>query len=281
MTREREAPLKRRRQPATKQAGAHIERMARDGEQVVEDARDLAEHCACAARTRRISAERPAKRARNNGANCSLDAWRCRWLGRRRPMANGLVAKTHEPHPRKAANCFHGTRPWEGTPCNCDSRADRRTNHGSATWHCDIHELLDGHGVAVLLRSTENVRRQRSVNSRLLRECGTKCEHKRRQKANTCANRSAVIAVVTTLPAHAHRHKCIYARMHTCISTHMHAAAWREHANLRHHRYVIQAVKIRKRLLVVLVLDQLLGASMEQSDVRIRTLNILAIQLKH
>ena len=49
---------------------------------------------------------------------------------------------------------------------------------------------------------------------------------------------------------------------------------------LRHHRDVVEAVEVRQRLLVVLVLDQLLGAAVEEADVRVGALDHLAVELE-
>ena len=46
-----------------------------------------------------------------------------------------------------------------------------------------------------------------------------------------------------------------------------------------HRRTIIEAIEVRQRLGVGLVLDQLLGASMEQPDVRIDALDDLAVEL--
>ncbi len=46
-------------------------------------------------------------------------------------------------------------------------------------------------------------------------------------------------------------------------------------------RAVIEAVEVRQRLQVGLVLDQLLGAAVEQADVRIDPLDDLAVELHH
>ena len=50
---------------------------------------------------------------------------------------------------------------------------------------------------------------------------------------------------------------------------------------LVHRRDVIEPVEIRDRLQVSLVLDQLLGAAMEQADMRIDALHHLAVELHH
>ena len=50
---------------------------------------------------------------------------------------------------------------------------------------------------------------------------------------------------------------------------------------LVHRRDVIEAVKIGDRLKVRLVLDQLLGAAVQQADVGIGALDDLAVQLQH
>uniref|UniRef100_A0A8W7PRP2 Uncharacterized protein n=1 Tax=Anopheles coluzzii TaxID=1518534 RepID=A0A8W7PRP2_ANOCL len=48
-----------------------------------------------------------------------------------------------------------------------------------------------------------------------------------------------------------------------------------------HHRHVVEPVEVRQRLRVRLVLDQLLGAAVQQPDVRIRPHHRLAVQLEH
>ena len=50
---------------------------------------------------------------------------------------------------------------------------------------------------------------------------------------------------------------------------------------LRHHRHVVEPVKVRERLLVGLVLDELLGPAMKQPDVRVGLDDVLAAQLEH
>ena len=50
---------------------------------------------------------------------------------------------------------------------------------------------------------------------------------------------------------------------------------------LVHRRHVIEAVEIRDRLQVSFVLDQLLGAPVQETDMRIDTLHDLAVQLEH
>ena len=50
---------------------------------------------------------------------------------------------------------------------------------------------------------------------------------------------------------------------------------------LTHWRDIIEAIEIRNRLQVRLVLDQFFGAAMKQSHVRIRALDNLAVHLKH
>ena len=50
---------------------------------------------------------------------------------------------------------------------------------------------------------------------------------------------------------------------------------------LRHWRDIVQPVKIRDGLEIGLVLDQLLGAAMQQADMRIGTLDHLAIHLQN
>ena len=46
-------------------------------------------------------------------------------------------------------------------------------------------------------------------------------------------------------------------------------------------RHVIEAVEIRDRLQVSFVLDQLLGAPVQEADMRIDTSHDLAVQLEH
>src|SRR6476469_2868715 len=50
---------------------------------------------------------------------------------------------------------------------------------------------------------------------------------------------------------------------------------------LVHRRHVVEAVEIRQRLEIGLVLDQLLGAAMEQPDMRIDAFDNLAVELEH
>ena len=50
---------------------------------------------------------------------------------------------------------------------------------------------------------------------------------------------------------------------------------------LVHRRDVVEPVEIRDRLQVGLVLDQLLGAAMQQPDMRIDALDHLAVELQH
>ena len=50
---------------------------------------------------------------------------------------------------------------------------------------------------------------------------------------------------------------------------------------LVHRRDVIEPVEIRDRLQVGLVLDQLLGAAMQQADMRIDALDHFAVELQH
>ena len=50
---------------------------------------------------------------------------------------------------------------------------------------------------------------------------------------------------------------------------------------LVHRRDVVEPVEIGHRLQVGLVLDQLLGAAMEQADMRIDALDDLAVELQH
>ena len=50
---------------------------------------------------------------------------------------------------------------------------------------------------------------------------------------------------------------------------------------LVHRRDIVEAVEIRHRLQVGLVLDQLFGAAMQQPDMRIDAIDNLAVQLEH
>ena len=50
---------------------------------------------------------------------------------------------------------------------------------------------------------------------------------------------------------------------------------------LVHRRDVVEAVEIADRLHVGLVLDQLLGATMQKTDMRIDALDHLAVELQH
>src|SRR6478752_6004334 len=50
---------------------------------------------------------------------------------------------------------------------------------------------------------------------------------------------------------------------------------------LVHRRHVIEAIEIRQRLEIGLVLDQLLGAAVEQPDMRIDAFDDLAVELEH
>ena len=50
---------------------------------------------------------------------------------------------------------------------------------------------------------------------------------------------------------------------------------------LVHRRDVVEPVEIRERLEIGLVLDQLLGAAMQQPDMRIDALDHLAVELEH
>ncbi len=50
---------------------------------------------------------------------------------------------------------------------------------------------------------------------------------------------------------------------------------------LVHRRDVVEPVEVADRLQVGLVLDQLLGAAVQQADVRIDALHDLAVQLQH
>jgi hypothetical protein len=50
---------------------------------------------------------------------------------------------------------------------------------------------------------------------------------------------------------------------------------------LVHRRHVIEAVEVRDRLQVSLVLDQLLSAPVQEPDMRIDTLHDLAVEFEH
>src|SRR3546814_4975098 len=50
---------------------------------------------------------------------------------------------------------------------------------------------------------------------------------------------------------------------------------------LAHRRHVVEAVEVGHRLQVGLVLDELLGAAMQQADVRVGALDHLAVHLQH
>ena len=50
---------------------------------------------------------------------------------------------------------------------------------------------------------------------------------------------------------------------------------------VRHHRNVVQSIKVRQGLEIGLVLDQLLGTSVQQTDMGIGTNDLLAIQLEN
>jgi hypothetical protein len=50
---------------------------------------------------------------------------------------------------------------------------------------------------------------------------------------------------------------------------------------LVHRRDVVEPVEIGQRLQIGLVLDQLLGAAMQQADMRIDALDDLAVELQH
>ena len=50
---------------------------------------------------------------------------------------------------------------------------------------------------------------------------------------------------------------------------------------LVHRRDVVEPVEVADRLQVGLVLDQLLGAAMQQADVRVDALHHLAVELQH
>ena len=50
---------------------------------------------------------------------------------------------------------------------------------------------------------------------------------------------------------------------------------------LIHRRDIIEPVEIRHRLQIGLVLDQLLGAAMQEPDMRIDPLDHLAVELEH
>jgi hypothetical protein len=53
-----------------------------------------------------------------------------------------------------------------------------------------------------------------------------------------------------------------------------------EHMLLRHRRRVVEAVEIRNRLQIGLVLDQLLGTAMQEPDMRIGALDHLAVEVE-
>ena len=48
-----------------------------------------------------------------------------------------------------------------------------------------------------------------------------------------------------------------------------------------HHRHIVETIHVRKCLQIGLGLDQLFGRPMQQADVRIGTLDGLAIKLQH
>src|SRR3974377_348335 len=50
---------------------------------------------------------------------------------------------------------------------------------------------------------------------------------------------------------------------------------------LVHRRHVVEAVEIGQRLEIGLMLDQLLGAAVEQPDMRIEAFDDLAVELEH
>ena len=50
---------------------------------------------------------------------------------------------------------------------------------------------------------------------------------------------------------------------------------------LVHRRHIVEPVEIGQRLQIVLVFDQLLGAAVEQTDMRIGAVDDLAIQFQH
>ena len=54
-----------------------------------------------------------------------------------------------------------------------------------------------------------------------------------------------------------------------------------ERVLLIHRRDIIEPVEIRHRLQIGLVLDQLLGAAMQQTDMRVDALDHLAVELEH
>lgn len=47
-----------------------------------------------------------------------------------------------------------------------------------------------------------------------------------------------------------------------------------------HHRDVVEAVKVRKRLGVVLVLDELFGSAVQEADMRVGAENLFAVQFE-
>ena len=49
---------------------------------------------------------------------------------------------------------------------------------------------------------------------------------------------------------------------------------------LRHHRHVVQPVKVRERLLVVFVLDQFFGAAVQEPDVGVGARDALSVELE-
>ncbi len=55
----------------------------------------------------------------------------------------------------------------------------------------------------------------------------------------------------------------------------------REALLIRHHRNVIQSIEIRQRLQIRLILDQLLGPTMQQPNMRIRSHNLFAIEFEN
>ena len=50
---------------------------------------------------------------------------------------------------------------------------------------------------------------------------------------------------------------------------------------LIHRRHVVEPIEIRERLEIGLVLDQLLGAAMQEPDMRIDALDHLAVEFEH
>ncbi len=58
------------------------------------------------------------------------------------------------------------------------------------------------------------------------------------------------------------------------------STASEKHCSVGHHGHVVEAVKVGQRLQVRLVLAQLLGAAVQQSDVRVRAYDLLAVELE-